>query len=99
MSTATTHTSESEISILARVFDDDRGLLPLELARSIMDVEFSERDKTRMHDLAVRNQSDALTPAEKEELHAFAKAGTLLGILKSKARRTLKIKRKQQTPS
>jgi hypothetical protein len=99
MSTATTHTGENEVSILARVFDDERGLLPPELARSIMEVEFSERDKARMHDLAVRNQADALTPAEKEELCAFAKAGTLLGILKSKARRTLKIKLKRRTDS
>jgi hypothetical protein len=52
-----------------------------------------------MHDLAVRNQADALTSAEKEELYAFAKAGTLLGILKSKARRTLKIKPKRRTYS
>ena len=29
-----------------------------------------------MHDLAVRNQDDALTPAEKEEMLAFAKAAT-----------------------
>ena len=79
MSTATTHTGENEVTILARVFDDERGLLPPELARSILDVEFSERDKARMHDLAVRNQADALTPAEKEEMYAFAKAGTLLG--------------------
>ena len=86
MSIATIHTGENEVCILAHVFDDERGLLPPELARSIMEVEFSERDKARMHDLAVRNHADALTPAEKEELHAFAKAGTLLGILKSKAR-------------
>jgi hypothetical protein len=45
-----------------------------------------------MHDLVVRNQADALTPAEKEEMHAFGKAGDLLAILKSKARRTLGIK-------
>jgi hypothetical protein len=99
MSTATTHSSENEATILARVFDDERGLLPPDLARSILDVEFSERDKARMHDLAVRNQADALTTVEKEELYAFAKAGTLLGILKSKARRTLKIKPKRRTHS
>jgi hypothetical protein len=45
-----------------------------------------------MHDLVVRNQGDALSPTEKEELFAFGKAGDLLAILKSKARRTLKIK-------
>ena len=90
---------DNEVTILARIFDDERGLLPPDLARSILDVEFSERDKARMHDLAVRNQADALSPEEKGELFAFAKAGTLLGILKSKARRTLKIKPKQRTLS
>jgi hypothetical protein len=43
-----------------------------------------------MHDLAVRNQSGALSAAEKEELLGYAKAGCLLGILHSKARRALK---------
>ena len=46
----------NEVSILARVFDDERGLLSPELARSIMDVN-NDRDKARMHDLAVRNQA------------------------------------------
>jgi hypothetical protein len=41
-----------------------------------------------MHDLAVRNQNDELSAAEKEELFAYGKAGTVLSILKSKARRS-----------
>ena len=53
----------------------------------------------RMHDLAVRNQGDELSPAEKEELFAFGKAGDLLAILKSKARRTLGVKAKRRTIS
>jgi hypothetical protein len=93
----TARTSDNEVTILARVFDDERGLLPRDLARALLGVEFSERDKARMHDLAVRNQDDALSSEEKEELFAFAKAGSLLGILKSKARRTLKIKPKKRT--
>jgi hypothetical protein len=92
MSTVAARTDDNEVTILARVFDDDRGLLPRALARAIVDAEFSERDKARMHDLAVRNQNDALSPREKEELIGFATAGTLLSILQSKARRTLKIK-------
>jgi hypothetical protein len=99
MATTTTRTGESEVTILARVFENERGELPRELARSIMDVDFSDRDKARMHDLAVRNQDDALTPVEREELFAFAKAGTLLSILHSKARRTLGIKLKKRTSS
>jgi len=90
-------TGDNEVTILARVFDNERGLLPRDIARSILNVEFSERDKARMHDLAVHNQADGLSAAEKEELYGFAKAGTLLGILKSKARRTLKIKPKKRT--
>ena len=91
---AAARTGDNEVTILARVFDDEHGLLPRELARAIVDVDFSERDKARMHDLAVHNQADTLSPSEKEELYGFAKAGTLLSILQSKARRTLKIKPK-----
>jgi hypothetical protein len=89
--------SQSEISILARILNNDRGHLPLAMARYILTLGFSEQDKTRMHDLAVRNQEDALAPSEKEELVAYAKAGSLLSILKSKARRVLGSKRKHRT--
>jgi len=99
MSTTTARTGDNEVTILARVFDDEHGFLPRELARCIVDVDFSEADKARRHDLAVRNQNDALSPSEKEELFGFAKAGTLLSILQSKARRTLKIKMKKRTSS
>ena len=92
MSTTTARPGESEVAILARVLGDERGRLPRDLARYILDLGFSDRDKARMHDLAVRNQDDALSPAEKEELFAFGKAGDLLAILKSKARRTLGIR-------
>ena len=70
-----------------------------EMARQILGLDFSEGDKARMHDLVVRNQDDALSPSEKEELLAFGKAGDLLAILKSKARRTLGIKLETQTAS
>jgi hypothetical protein len=99
MSTATTHAGENEVTILARFLSDENGRLPEDVARYILDITISERDKARMHNLAVRNQDDALTPAEKEEMHAFGKAATLLSILKSKARRTLGIKLKTRTVS
>ena len=99
MSTATTHASENEVTILARFLGDGNGQLPKDVARYILDLTISERDKARMHDLAVWNQDDARTPAEKEEMHAFGKAATLLSILKSKARRTLGIKLNTRTDS
>ncbi len=91
MSTATS-TVEDEVSILARILGDERGQLSEEMARHILGLGFSDRDKARMHDLAVRNQQDSLSPADKEELLAFGKAGDLLAILKSRARRTLGVK-------
>jgi hypothetical protein len=87
---STTQAIETEITILARILGDERGQLPHDLARYILGLGFNDREKARMHDLAVRNQDDALTPEEKEELFAFGKAGDLLSILKSKARRSLR---------
>src|ERR1035441_87150 len=99
MSTATTHAADNEVTILARVLSNGKGKLPHDVARYILNLTVSERDKARMHDLAVRNQSDALTPAEKDELFAFGKAGDLLAILKSNSRRTLGVKPKKRTAS
>lgn len=89
----------SEITILSRVLSNQQGQLSSELARYLLSVEFSSADKVRMHDLAVRNQDDALSPVEKEELLAYAKAGTLLAILKSKARRSLRSRPRKRTTS
>ena len=84
--------TENEVTILARFLGNENGQLPDNFARYIVTQEISERDKARMHDLALRNQDDALSPAEKEELIGFAKAASLLSILKARARRTLGIK-------
>lgn len=99
MHTTTNHAAQTEVSILARILGNDDGKLPLTMARYVLNLGFTDRDKARMHDLAVRNQEDALEAAEKEELFAYAKAGTLLSILKSKARRALKIKPRKRTTS
>ena len=99
MRTPTDHASQSEVAILARILGNGDGKLPLPLARYILTLGFSDQDKSRMHDLAVRNQQDALAPGEKEEMLAYCKAGTLLSILKSRARRTLKTKPRKRIPS
>jgi hypothetical protein len=98
MSTTTTQTHDTEATILGRVLGNEHGQIPPEVARYLVDLTFSDRDQARMHDLAVRNQQGALSPAEKEELFAFARADTVLAILQSKARRVLKIKPKKHSP-
>jgi hypothetical protein len=99
MATATHHPNETEVTILARILGNEDGQLSGDFARYILGHEISEQDKARMHDLVVRNQDDALTVAEKEEMFAFGKATTLLSILKSKARRTLGIRLETRTVS
>lgn len=97
MGAIATHGGESEIAILARVMAEAQGRIPDDVARFILALDFSERDKARMHELALRNQEDALDPAEKEALMAFGRAGDLLAILKSKARRALRVPPEQGT--
>lgn len=99
MSTTAIHPVEDEVTILARVLGSDGGSMPADLARYLIDLGFSDRDKARMHDLALRNQDDTLSAAEKDELFAYGKAGDLLAILKSRARRTLGIKAERPTGS
>jgi hypothetical protein len=79
-----------DIAILARLLGNGAKNLPPALARYILSVEFDEEDKARMHELAIKNQSDCLSVKEREELEGYARAGCLLGILQSKARKSLK---------
>jgi hypothetical protein len=95
----TSHTSDNEVTILARFLTNGNGPMPKSLARYILNLTIGQKDKDRMHELAVRNQDDALTPAERKEMHDFGKAATLLSILKSKARRTLGVTLKTRSVS
>src|SRR2546421_733025 len=96
-STVAKHADPSEITILARVLSNGNDKLPPLMARYLVGLGFSDEDRIRMHDLAVRNQDGALTAAERDELFAYAKAGTVLSILISKARRTLGVKPRKRT--
>jgi hypothetical protein len=81
---ATTQDGDNDVTILARFLSKDSDHLPKTLARYILNLTISDRDKARMHGLAVRNQADNLTSAEKEEMDASRRASTVLSILKSK---------------
>ena len=83
---------ENEVSILARVLGNGRERLSPQWAKQLLALGFSDRDEARMNDLAERNGKGLLSEAEKDELLGYAKAGCLLGILQSKARRALKIR-------
>jgi hypothetical protein len=90
MATAqTTKGNTNEAAIFARLWERGNGGLSPVLARHIVKLGFSDEDKARMHELAVKNQEDQLSPEEREELDSYIKVGDLLAILQSKARRLL----------
>ena len=98
-SSSTGHGIPSDVAILARLLGNEGGDLSAPMARHLMTLAFRDDDKARMHELALRNQAGELSFDEKEEMLAYAKAGTLLSILKSRARRVLRVKLKKSPAS
>ncbi len=83
------HEKTSEIAIFARLLKADDGNLSRGLARYILTLGFDEADQARMRALAEKNQEGDLGLDEREELQNYVKAGHLLTLLHSKARRSL----------
>jgi len=80
----------TEVAILGRLFLNGERELSRGRARYLLELRNSDDDKARMHELALKNQDGLLSAAERDELLGYAKAGCLLGILHSKARRALR---------
>jgi hypothetical protein len=78
-----------EAAIMTRLSGSDEPALS-EAAKGILALGFSPADKERMHALAARAREGLLTPDEEAEVEAYSRVSSLLGILKSKARRALK---------
>ena len=61
-----------------------------EAARRVLELAFTDQDRTRMHDLAERNRRGLLSDDAAAELDNYIRVGTLLTTLKLRARRILK---------
>src|SRR5438309_3878842 len=79
-----------EADILSRIVGLDEGGLSMAVARGILRLGFSDVDKEHMHGLAAKARAGTLTEEEQAKTEAYSLVGSLLGILKSKARRALK---------
>jgi hypothetical protein len=87
------HTTElpcHEAAILNRLAGANGSILSAAAARGILKLGFSSSDVERMHELAAKARAGTLTPDEQAEVEAYSRVSSLLGILKSKARRALK---------
>src|SRR5438105_461407 len=85
----------SEMAILRRVVEAEELFESTEAARAILRLRFGERDLARINRLAAKNRAGKLKPEEEEELNNYIRVGQTLGILQSKARRSLKTHRSQ----
>src|ERR1700692_2435219 len=79
----------SEMDIFRRIVDPEEPFLSVEAARGILGLDFSAADRERMNELAARNREGRVSPAEEQELSNYIRVGQILGILQSKARRSL----------
>lgn len=87
-----TETTTHDAAILSRLVGQAEPMSPA-AAEGILDLAFSPDDRERMSALAARARSGALSDDERAEVEAYSRVGSLLGVLKSKARRALKLAR------
>lgn len=79
-----------EAGILTRLVAPDGPALSPAAADGILTLGFNPTDKDRMHALAGKARAGTLMPDEQAEVEAYSRISSLLGVLKSKARRALK---------
>jgi hypothetical protein len=87
----TTHgQTTTEGAIWGRLLAPEDPTFSAEVARALLEFEFSREDKERMNELAAKAREGPLTASEQDEVDCYGRVGSVLGILKSKARRSLK---------
>jgi hypothetical protein len=83
--------ANTEAAILTRMIHPERADLPEEAAEAVLKLfSLDQGDSDRLHDLLVRNQDDALTPAEKVELEVYLRVSMMIDLMHAKARYSLK---------
>lgn len=90
ISTRTTPLVAIESEILSRLFAPTQPFLSKAAAKEILDVKFPAADVRRMKQLSARARQGKLTPLEEEEAGIYERIGSLLGVLQSKARVSLR---------
>lgn len=79
-----------DAEILSRVIDPAQPTLSPEAANSILALTFAEQDRRRMRELAEKARQGTLTVVEQAEADGYERVGSLLGLLQSKARLSLR---------
>jgi hypothetical protein len=84
-----TDTQNTDAAILTRVIQPLRDDLPPAAARALLKLAFTPEDRERMHQLVVKNQSDALSKREEHELASYRRVARILDLIAARARLSL----------
>lgn len=87
-------TTNHETAILARVVAPDEPTLSPAAAEAFLAMGFSPTDQERANALAAKARAGTLTTQEQAEVEAYSRINSLLTILQSKARQSLKGRRR-----
>jgi len=68
---------QTEATVLARAFDTERGDLPEEVARVLLEAKLAKADRRRMEELGELAQQGGLTPAQRREAEAYDRIGVI----------------------
>ena len=79
-----------DAEILKRVIRPDKPTLTEDVAREFLAYRFDDEDRERMRELSERARQGTLTPEEEMEADGYERVGSLIGILQSKARQSLR---------
>lgn len=90
--------SNTSVDIFGRVLGT-AGEWPPEVAKFILDLNFTPEDHARYEVLAGKASEGALTPEETDEIDAFLHVDSLLSIMQSQARQALNRNRSAKQPS
>ncbi len=85
-----THIPATDAAIVGRLIKPDHRDFSPEAAREILSIQLSPEDQAHMRELSRKAQEGTLTPIEQGEVESYRRVGYWLGILWSKARRSLK---------
>jgi hypothetical protein len=90
MAAGTSTFPTSEAAIIARMIHPEKADLPADAAQILLRFKLDQTDLDRMHELAVKNQDDALTPTERAELESYLRVSYFIDLMHAKARLSLK---------
>jgi hypothetical protein len=86
----TKSTPTTDADILAEIIGPDEPTLPVDVARCMLELRFSDRASRRIEKLLGKNSRGEIGIQERFELEKYLRVGQFLDLLHAKARLSLK---------